>query len=633
MARLRERKSYRLCFDLLEDRLAPATFNVTNNSDAAVNGSLRQALTLLQNSTDATNTISIANNIGQISSTSTLQITRSVDIVVVAVPGGGAATPILGRSAALPQNAANPTLFSELTIVSGISVSISGLTIAGGFAQSGGGIHSMGALTLSNVTFRGNTATAFGGAIWVESAAGAPRASLSMTGCTVEGGFRRAQNGDLIIGADSGAGIYIGGGVAAITSCRIRNNYAADGGAIALNGGNLTLNSTTVSGNTATGDGGGIWIGGSSIVTLTNGAGIIDNQVPQQALDVDSRGGGIFLDSSTSTLQFGANIRIESNQAGLGGGIYNRRGAIVTLAGAGNGVNFVGNTARLNGGGILNREGQIRLSDANFTNNRANGTAPNGLGGGIYNYGTQARPSNVFITDVTALRNMSRVGGWLENGANGNSRITNAVIAFNLAPMGGGIDDSDGGTTVLVNSTVADNSATTGGGIDLQAAGIISLTNDTIAENSATTGGGIYAQAGASVTIGNTIVASNTDDVSGALTSNGNNLIGNTAGSSGWVSSDLLNESPSLEPLGFYGGDTETMPPSTGSPAIDAGNNALADAAGLTTDQRGLPRIVNSIVDIGAVEIQSGENDTFQIEPTVTAVVINQRVLHRDGGH
>src|SRR5437763_593923 len=42
-----------------------------------------------------------------------------------------------------------------------------------------------------------------------------------------------------------------------------------------------------------------------------------------------------------------------------------------------------------------------------------------------------------------------------------------------------------------------------------------------------------------------------------------------------------------------------------GSPAIDAGNNALAvDAQGnpLTTDQRGLPRIVNTVVDIGAFE-------------------------------
>ena len=40
-----------------------------------------------------------------------------------------------------------------------------------------------------------------------------------------------------------------------------------------------------------------------------------------------------------------------------------------------------------------------------------------------------------------------------------------------------------------------------------------------------------------------------------------------------------------------------------GSPAIDAGNNALIPA-GITTDQRGFTRIVNGTVDIGAFEVQ-----------------------------
>ena len=41
-----------------------------------------------------------------------------------------------------------------------------------------------------------------------------------------------------------------------------------------------------------------------------------------------------------------------------------------------------------------------------------------------------------------------------------------------------------------------------------------------------------------------------------------------------------------------------------GSPAIGAGNIALIPA-GITTDQRGFARIVNSTVDIGAFEVQS----------------------------
>jgi len=58
----------------------------------------------------------------------------------------------------------------------------------------------------------------------------------------------------------------------------------------------------------------------------------------------------------------------------------------------------------------------------------------------------------------------------------------------------------------------------------------------------------------------------------------------------------------------------------SGSPAIDAGSNA-AIPAGVTTDQRGLPRIVNGTVDIGAFEsgtdlapaITSASDPTFVV--------------------
>jgi len=112
-------------------------------------------------------------------------------------------------------------------------------------------------------------------------------------------------------------------------------------------------------------------------------------------------------------------------------------------------------------------------------------------------------------------------------------------------------------------------------------------------------------------TLGNTIVAGNTasasgPDALGTVASQGNNLVGETDGSSGWVSSDLTGTiatplNPLLAPLGNYGGPTQTMALLPGSPAIDAGNNGLIPS-GVTTDQRGLPRIVNGTVDIGAFE-------------------------------
>jgi hypothetical protein len=64
-----------------------------------------------------------------------------------------------------------------------------------------------------------------------------------------------------------------------------------------------------------------------------------------------------------------------------------------------------------------------------------------------------------------------------------------------------------------------------------------------------------------------------------------------------------------LGPLQNNGGPTQTMALLPGSPAIDAGDNALVPA-GLTTDQVGAPRITNGTVDIGAYERQA--------TPTVT---------------
>jgi hypothetical protein len=52
--------------------------------------------------------------------------------------------------------------------------------------------------------------------------------------------------------------------------------------------------------------------------------------------------------------------------------------------------------------------------------------------------------------------------------------------------------------------------------------------------------------------------------------------------------------------LAYNGGPTLTMAPATSSPVINAGNPAFA--APPATDQRGLPRVANGRVDMGAVE-------------------------------
>jgi hypothetical protein len=87
--------------------------------------------------------------------------------------------------------------------------------------------------------------------------------------------------------------------------------------------------------------------------------------------------------------------------------------------------------------------------------------------------------------------------------------------------------------------------------------------------------------------------------------SEGFNLIGLSVGSSGWLASDLLNQDPLLARLANNGRNTFTHALLPGSPAINAGNNALAvdpqTMFPLVYDQRGFERFVGT-VDIGAYE-------------------------------
>jgi hypothetical protein len=123
-----------------------------------------------------------------------------------------------------------------------------------------------------------------------------------------------------------------------------------------------------------------------------------------------------------------------------------------------------------------------------------------------------------------------------------------------------------------------------------------------------------------STVLHNTLIAGNlrdatsttADDVFGSLNPGGDyNLIGDGTGMTGLsngVNGNRVGSAdspidPLLGPLTFNGGPTLTHALLSGSPAMDAGNNAYA----ADWDQRGpgYPRIVNGIIDIGAFEVQA----------------------------
>jgi hypothetical protein len=304
-------------------------------------------------------------------------------------------------------------------------------------------------------------------------------------------------------------------------------------------------------------------------------------------------------------------------QGGNGAGIYNAGMLTVTKS------SITANTSKFgsfDGAGIFNT-GTLTVTGSTIADNNVIGSgfqADKGLGGGIYNRGTlSVTSSNVSGNSLNAYA------------------ITDAY--------GGGIFNDVGGSATVSNSTIANNEATgsdSGNGGGMYNRGTLTVTNSTISGNSAyglyfgqAYAAGIYNNPLYNAVIGlhNTIVAGNValywPDMYATLTFSGYNLIGNTAGSSGFDETDLLNVNPQLGPLQDNGGLTHTMALLSGSPAIDAGDNTDAPR----WDQRGpgFPRIVNGTIDIGAFEVQQegdsggrGTPSPLEVDPLAASNVV-----------
>jgi hypothetical protein len=168
-----------------------------------------------------------------------------------------------------------------------------------------------------------------------------------------------------------------------------------------------------------------------------------------------------------------------------------------------------------------------------------------------------------------------------------------------------------GGTSatgaVIRSSTISGNTASfVEAGVTV---GIpITISNSTIAFNTAGGyGGGGLVALGSNLQLESTIVADNSPngthfaaDLDGSAVIGGHNDLVKLVGASIALPAGTIRLDPKLGPLQDNGGPTYTHALLPGSPAIDAGNNAL----GLPYDQRlgGFPRVVGTAADIGAFE-------------------------------
>jgi predicted outer membrane repeat protein len=266
--------------------------------------------------------------------TITVTITKDISAATT-IDGGGLITLSGGNSVGV------------FSVEPGVNFTVQNLTVANGSGFFGGIINNGGTLTVTNSTFSGNSAGAYGGGIYNNGG------TLTVTNSTFSG--------------NSAPGGY-GGGIA---------NYA----------GTVTATNSTFSGNSAGASGGGIYNNGGS-VTITNST-FSGNSAPNAA----NGGGGIDNYAGTVTI---TNSTFSGNSAGAyGGGIYNAEG-LLTITNS----TFSGNSA--GDGGAIDSAGTMTVTNSTFSGNSASL-----YGGGIYHYSGTATVINTILANSTSGGNCS----------------------------------------------------------------------------------------------------------------------------------------------------------------------------------------------------------------------------------
>jgi CSLREA domain-containing protein len=289
--------------------------------------------------------------------------------------------------------------------------------------------------------------------------------------------------------------------------------------------------------------------------------------------------------------------------SGSGGTIINTLNGSITIT-----------DCTLNGDGMNSLNGNISITNSTLT-----GGGVNSSGGALSLTSTTITGDGVNTSSGSISLTRSTISGATSNGVNSSTGAVTLVDSAVLNSGSSGINTSSGAIS-LTRSLVAGSN---GEGISSYS-GAVTVVNSTLSGNEY----GIYASASVvtidgstialsldggiegstpTVTMTNTIVAGNAPDCGVAVTSAQFSLSSDAScGLAG--TGNLPNTNPLLGPLANNGGPTQTHLPQPGSPAIDAGSNALCQAV----DQRGVARSVDgdgvggATCDIGAVEAGAG---------------------------
>jgi len=486
-------------------------------------------------------------------------------------------------------------------VLKGVTATLSGLTISGGFAaSSGGGILNEGSLTVDADTITGNSAQS-GGGIYNESGGTLTVLDTTVSGNTAAGvGGGIANTGTATITnstiagnmATSGGGIFVSGGV--LTTVNATIAYNTEGGGIDVTGGTVTLDNTIVALNpsgaagtditgTVSGSYNLIGTGGSGGLTSgTNGnqvgvadpglaAALADNGGPTEtiALLPDSpaiqTGSSIIAGVTVPTTDQRGALR---NPEGLNGGktvdvgayelsssylvstaadlftVGSLRSAIAWAnVNVSNPLNPVTNTILFSTTVFSPTSPQtITLSPSLGTLDLTNTTSPTVIDG----------PG----ASVATISGAGLVGVFLvDSGV--TATVSGLTLTDGTATVGGAFDNS--GNLTVLDSTLVNNGATQNGGAIYNNLGTLTITDTTLSNNSTIFyGGGIYNYGGTVTISGATIEGnSSTYGIGGGLDNTGfTTTVTSTKGTTTTTTTATMTITNSTikNNLSFYGG-------------------------------------------------------------------------------
>ena len=411
-------------------------------------------------------------------------------------------------------------------------------------------------VTITNSSFTGNKASAFGGAIFNDG-------QISITGTTFDNNIADSVGGALSSTTTQTASTNISNSV-------FTNNHSVyDGGAIGNYSGLKLENclfegntaqlafdaqkgwTTPVTDNTAVG-GGAISLGAvsTSSVASISGTTFKNNTSGTNGGAIATRQ-AIHANNSAAKLDIAATFI--GNKAQQGGAIYNSfytdnglgKGAGVTVTGT-----FSGNEATGKGGAIYNdgtldknstkpSGGVMTITDATFDGNKAD------FGGAIFNSGTLTVNDGSFEGNTA-----TKAAGAIYNAADAKLTVDGVTFASNSSAIAGAINNSDG-TVTIKNSTFKGNDAgkSMGGAVRNNSGSapeksIITITGSTFEGNKAGNGGAVWNGSDGEVTITDSTFKGNTALVGDAqqggaitnadqMTITGSTFEGNQAGKLG----------------------------------------------------------------------------------------------------